>query len=103
MPIDAAAAAVANYVAAWDAPNEDGRRTALERAWEDDGVAQPGPALVQLVTDPNALPMPPRIKPEQVKGFAAGKVVLNGGVGRMLEMAWANARTIPGALSTGLR
>ena len=68
-------------------------------------LAHPSAALVQLVTDPNALSMPPRIKPEQVKGFAlaAGKVVLNGGVGRMLEMARANARTIPGALSTRQR
>ena len=44
-----------------------------------------------------------RIKPEQVTGFAlaAGKVVLDGGVGRMLDMARANARSIPGALPTG--
>jgi hypothetical protein len=29
-----------------------------------------GPALVDLVTDPNALSMPPHITGEQVKGFA---------------------------------
>ena len=37
-----------------------------------------GPALVDLVTDPNALSMPPHITGEQVKGFAlaATKMVL---------------------------
>lgn len=47
MTIEAAAAAVANYVAAWDAPNEDGRRTVLERAWTDDGVYCDPTAVVE--------------------------------------------------------
>jgi pyruvate dehydrogenase (quinone) len=53
--------------------------------------------LVDLVTDPNALSLPPRISGEQVKGFAlaATKVVLNGSVGRMVDMARANLRNIP--------
>ena len=60
----------------------------------------PGPALVDLVTDPNALSMPPaHVSAAQVRGFAlaATKVVLSGGVGRMLEMARSNLRNIPGA------
>jgi pyruvate dehydrogenase (quinone) len=64
-----------------------------------DALAHPGPALVDLVTDPNALSIPPHISGAQVKGFAlaAMKIVLNGGVGRMLEMARSNVRNIPGA------
>jgi pyruvate dehydrogenase (quinone) len=62
-----------------------------------EAFAHPGPALVDLVTDPNALSMPPRVTVEQVKGFslAAGKVVLDGGVGKMLELARSNIRNIP--------
>ena len=68
------------------------------RAVLQDALARPGPALVDLVTDPNALSIPPHITAEQVKGFAlaATKTVLNGGVGKMLELARANLRNIPG-------
>jgi len=54
---------------------------------------------VDLVTDPNALSIPPHISGTQVTGFAlaATKVVLSGGVGKMLEMARSNLRNIPGA------
>jgi pyruvate dehydrogenase (quinone) len=63
-----------------------------------EGLAHPGPALIDLVTDPLALSMPPHITAAQVKGFAlaAGKTVLDGGVGRMIELARANVRNIPG-------
>jgi len=69
------------------------------RAGLEETLHHPGPALVDLVTDPNALSIPPHISREQVAGFAlaATKVVLNGGVGRMLEMARSNFRNIPGA------
>jgi pyruvate dehydrogenase (quinone) len=69
------------------------------RAGLKDALAHPGPALVDLVTDPNALSIPPHISGAQVRGFAlaATKVVLSGGVGRMLEMARSNLRNIPGA------
>jgi pyruvate dehydrogenase (quinone) len=62
-----------------------------------EALAHPGPALVDVVTDPNALSIPPHITPAQVKGFAlaAGKVVLTGGVGKMIELARANLRNIP--------
>ncbi|HTF53130.1 MAG TPA: pyruvate dehydrogenase [Pseudonocardia sp.] len=67
-------------------------RTGLKEA-----LAHPGPALVELVTDPNVLSIPPHIRAEQVKGFAlaASKIVLTGGVGEMLKLAQANVRNIP--------
>ncbi|MFC7791264.1 pyruvate dehydrogenase [Streptomyces cinereoruber] len=56
-----------------------------------------GPALVDVVTDPNALSIPPKIKADMVTGFAlsASKIVLDGGVGRMLQMARSNLRNVP--------
>ncbi|MBD3008468.1 MULTISPECIES: pyruvate dehydrogenase [unclassified Streptomyces] len=56
-----------------------------------------GPALLDIVTDPNALSIPPKIKAEMVTGFAlsASKMVLEGGVGRMLQMARSNLRNVP--------
>jgi pyruvate dehydrogenase (quinone) len=59
-----------------------------------------GPALVDVVTDPNALSIPPKIRADMVTGFAlsASKMVLddvNGGVGRMLQMARSNLRNVP--------
>lgn len=59
--------------------------------------ASPGPALVDLVTDPNALSLPPKITGEQVSGFALSmsRTVLAGGVGKVLAMARSNLRNIP--------
>ncbi|MFD7923937.1 pyruvate dehydrogenase [Streptomyces sp. NPDC059740] len=56
-----------------------------------------GPALVDVVTDPNALSIPPKIKAEMVTGFAlsASRIVLDGGVGRMVQMARSNLRNLP--------
>lgn len=56
-----------------------------------------GPALVELITDSNALSIPSRITLEQVRGFAlaAGRTVLEGGVGTMLDLARSNLRNIP--------
>ena len=67
------------------------------RAAFTEALAFPGPALVDLVTDPNALSMPPHISGEQVKGFAlaASRTVLAGGVGQMLELARTNLRNFP--------
>jgi pyruvate dehydrogenase (quinone) len=66
--------------------------SALRRAFGHDG-----PALVDVVTDPNALSMPPKITPEQLTGFAlsAGRTVLAGGVGRMAQLARSNIRNLP--------
>lgn len=62
-----------------------------------DAFRHPGPALVDVVTDPNALSIPPRISAEMVTGFAlsASKIVLDGGVGRMIQMARSNLRNVP--------
>ena len=68
-----------------------GVRDGLARA-----LASSGPVLVDVVTDPNALSMPPHISVQQIRGFAmaAGKTVLAGGVGKMLDMARSNLRNV---------
>ena len=60
-------------------------------------LAYDGPVLVDVVTDPDALSMPPEISLEQVAGFAKASVrtVLDGGVGKMIDMARANLRNVP--------
>ncbi|MFP5023274.1 pyruvate dehydrogenase [Pseudonocardia phyllosphaerae] len=57
----------------------------------------PGPALVDVRTDPNALSIPPHITAAQVRGFAlaSSRTVLDGGVGKMIELARSNLRSIP--------
>jgi pyruvate dehydrogenase (quinone) len=59
--------------------------------------AHDGPALVDLVTDPLALSLPPTITGVQLKGFALAmsKVVMNGGVGEAVKLAKTNLRNIP--------
>lgn len=59
--------------------------------------AHDGPSLVELITDPNALSIPPKIKGGQVLGFATAmsKVVLNKGAGEAVSMARSNLRNIP--------
>ena len=65
-----------------------------------DGLARAldtsGPVLVDVVTDPNALSMPPSITVQQIRGFAmaAGRTVLAGGVGKMLDLARSNLRNV---------
>ncbi|MCK1795765.1 pyruvate dehydrogenase [Streptomyces sp. XM4193] len=87
-------AAVARAAGAWGQRVEKPKevRGALKAAFK-----HRGPALVDIVTDPNALSIPPKIKAEMVTGFAlsAGKMVLDGGVGRMVQMARSNLRNIP--------
>ena len=67
-------------------------RTALRTSLD-----HPGPSLVDVRTDPNALSIPPHITSSQVRGFAlaATRTVLDGGVGKMIEMARSNLRSIP--------
>jgi pyruvate dehydrogenase (quinone) len=59
--------------------------------------AHDGPALLDVVTDPAVLAIPPKVTAEQVTGFAlsASRTVLSGGVGRMVHLARANLRNIP--------
>lgn len=56
-----------------------------------------GPSLVDVRTDPNALSIPPHITASQVRGFAlaATRTVLDGGVGKMIDLARSNLRSIP--------
>jgi pyruvate dehydrogenase (quinone) len=67
------------------------------RATLEKGLSEPGPVLMEFVTDPNALSIPPAITGEQIRGFAtsATKMVLGGGVGRMVDLARANLRNLP--------
>ena len=62
-----------------------------------EALATPGPVLIDVVTDPDALSMPPKITAQQIRGFAhaSTKIVLGGGVGRMLDMAATNLRNMP--------
>ncbi|MFD8734434.1 pyruvate dehydrogenase [Streptomyces sp. NPDC059618] len=62
-----------------------------------DAFRHKGPALVDVVTDPNALSIPPKISADMVTGFAlsASKIVLDGGVGRMVQLARSNLRNVP--------
>jgi pyruvate dehydrogenase (quinone) len=91
-PVDHAAIARAAGIHARRVGKPADVRAALQEA-----LSHPGPALVDLVIDPNAMSIPPHITGEQVKGFAvaASKIVLTGGVGRMLALARSNARNIP--------
>ncbi|HET6287445.1 MAG TPA: pyruvate dehydrogenase [Amycolatopsis sp.] len=91
-PVDFAAIAGGAGLRAERVTDPTRLRAALEEALSHDG-----PALVDVVTDPNALSVPPHITAGQLGGFAlaASKVVLEGGVGRMIDLARANLRNIP--------
>ena len=64
-----------------------------------EALAYDGPVLVDVVTDPNALSLPPNITWEMMMGFSrsATRTVFEGGVGRMVDLARANLRNIGGA------
>jgi len=68
----------------------------LRRAFQD-GLDRPGPALIEVVTDPNALSIPPSITAGQVRGFATAmtKEILGGGMGEVMAMARSNLRNVP--------
>ena len=70
--------------------------TQIEAAYRE-AFAHPGPSLVELITDPKALSIPPKISGSQVIGFATAmsKVVLNRGAGEAVSMARSNLRNIP--------
>lgn len=55
------------------------------------------PALVEAITDAQALSLPPKITGEQVFGFATAmsKVVLDKGAGEAVSMARSNLRNLP--------
>jgi pyruvate dehydrogenase (quinone) len=55
-----------------------------------------GPALIDVVTDPNAVSLPSHIAPEMVEGFALtmGKLVLSGRIDEVVDTIEANIRHI---------
>ena len=62
-------------------------------------LAHHGPALVDIVTDPRALSLPPAITGEQVKGFALAmsKIVLHGGTAEASRWHARTSGTCPGS------
>lgn len=67
------------------------------RAAAAEVFAHDGPALLDVVTTPDALEVPGHLTVEQARGFALGlgRVVLGGGVGQVAELARLNLRNIP--------
>jgi pyruvate dehydrogenase (quinone) len=70
-------------------------RPAIQRAF-----AHPGPALIDFVTDPRALSMPPKTTVAQVQGMALAmtKLVFAGDTAEVVETIRSNVRNIPQAL-----
>ena len=66
-------------------------RAGLERA-----LAHPGPVLVDVVTDPNALSLPPHVTVKQAAGFALAmaKLTLSGHVDEVVDTIESNLRNI---------
>ena len=64
-----------------------------------EAFAHDGPVLVEMITDPDALSLPPNFDWTMIKGFteSAVKTVLDGGIGNMVELARSNLRNIKGA------
>lgn len=91
-PVDYAAVAQAIGIPAVRVEEPTEIRAALRQAFAHDG-----PALVDLVTDPRALSLPPKITRKQVTGFTAAmsKEVLGGGLGEVMAMARSNLRNVP--------
>jgi pyruvate dehydrogenase (quinone) len=91
-PVDFAAIAQGAGIRSWRVEKPDEVRDRLREF-----LAHDGPAVLDLVTDPNALSIPPNITASQVKGFAlaVSRTVLSGGVGKMLQLAKSNLRNVP--------
>ncbi len=66
-------------------------RPALQRA-----LASSGPALIDVVTDPNVLAMPPKATVQQAKGFALAmtKMAFDGEFGDVMDTVMANWREL---------
>src|SRR5258708_4998127 len=69
--------------------------SAIERAF-----AHPGPALLDVTTDPNAMSVPPKATFEEARGFALAmtRMVLDHRTDQVLELATDNIRGIAGKL-----
>lgn len=62
-------------------------KSALEKVFSDEG-----PALVNIMTDPNALAMPPKLELEQMKGLTLymGKMMLSGRMDEVFKIISSN-------------
>lgn len=67
----------------------------LKEAYEE-ALAYPGPSLVEVVTDPLSMSVPPKVNSDMIFGFATAmsKIVLNGGTGEAVSMARSNLRNV---------
>jgi pyruvate dehydrogenase (quinone) len=63
----------------------------LERA-----LTHPGAALIDVVTDPHALSLPPHVDYKQVKGMAlaTGRLLLSGRIEEVVDTLEANVRLV---------
>jgi pyruvate dehydrogenase (quinone) len=88
---------LAGVAAACDIPSQTVENPADLRGALHTALTVPGPYLLDVRTDPNALSIPPHITAAQVRGFAlaATRTVLSGGVGSMVQLARSNLRSIP--------
>ena len=76
--------AEAMRIKAWTVENPLELEATLKEAF-----AYSGPVLVNVLTDPNALSMPPKVDFSQMKGFAEtmGKLMINGHTAEVIEIA----------------
>lgn len=76
--------AEAMRIKAWTVESPNEVESTLKQAFAYDG-----PVLVNIMTDPNALAMPPKMEFAQVKGFAEtmGKLMINGQTAEIIDIA----------------
>ena len=81
---DFAKIAEAMRIKAWTVESPHEVESVLKQAFAYDG-----PVLVNIMTDPNALAMPPKMEFAQVKGYATtmGKLMINGQTAEVVDMA----------------
>ncbi len=86
---DFKAVAEAMGIKAWDVKDSVNVPVALKEAF-----LYKGPALVTIHTDPDALAMPPRVKFDQLEGFARamGKLMINGRSAEVVDKAKSNLK-----------
>jgi pyruvate dehydrogenase (quinone) len=81
--------AEAMRIKAWTIEKTSEVEDTLKKALDDEG-----PVLVNIMTDPNALSMPPIVEFSQMKGFVEtmGKLMINGQGAEVIEMAKSSAK-----------
>ncbi|MDB5258531.1 MAG: thiamine pyrophosphate protein domain protein TPP-binding [Chitinophagaceae bacterium] len=81
---DFAKIAEAMRIKAWTVESPNEVEPTLKQAFAHDG-----PVLINIMTDPNALAMPPKMEFAQVKGFAEtmGKLMINGQTAEVVDIA----------------